>query len=122
MPICLTDPAPDTFAGDAQRESDIIDFREHDASWLAGMDEAPTFHPTAEEFQDPLRYISSIQREAAAYGANKAGHNSGFIRSAPICGGAVQPSRPWHSRATPCRVHSSGWSTDSIVFMQVSAR
>ena len=55
----------------AQRESDIIDYREHDASWLAEMGEAPTFHPTADEFSDPLRYIASIQRTAAAHGAHR---------------------------------------------------
>lgn len=51
-----------------QRESDMIDFKD-DASWLADIAEAPIYRPSAAEFADPLRYIASIQREAATYGA-----------------------------------------------------
>ena len=31
---------------------------------MAAVKEAPVFHPSAEEFADPLRYIASIRAEA----------------------------------------------------------
>ena len=33
--------------------------------------EAPVFHPTPQEFEDPLGYISSIREHAEAYGMCK---------------------------------------------------
>ncbi len=35
------------------------------------LQEAPTFHPTVEEFRDPLAYIAKIRHEAEGYGACK---------------------------------------------------
>ena len=35
---------------------------------LAGVKEAPVFHPSAAEFEDPYRYIASIRDEAEAFG------------------------------------------------------
>jgi|AntAceMinimDraft_1070359.scaffolds.fasta_scaffold09792_2 hypothetical protein len=35
---------------------------------LAAVKEAPVYHPTAEEFADPLRYIASIRVEAEEFG------------------------------------------------------
>lgn len=35
------------------------------------LQEAPTFHPTAEEFRDPLAYIAKVRHEAEGYGACK---------------------------------------------------
>ena len=32
------------------------------------LPEAPTFHPTAKEFENPLRYILSIREEAERFG------------------------------------------------------
>jgi hypothetical protein len=31
---------------------------------LQGVRSAPTFYPTAEEFQDPIKYIDSIRAQA----------------------------------------------------------
>ena len=31
---------------------------------MQGIPEAPTFHPTAEQFTDPMAYINSIRPEA----------------------------------------------------------
>lgn len=38
---------------------------------MFGLQEAPTYRPTAEEFKDPLRYIASIRDEAQQYGIAK---------------------------------------------------
>lgn len=35
---------------------------------LAAVKEAPVYHPTPDEFSDPLRYIASIRAEAEAFG------------------------------------------------------
>ena len=35
---------------------------------MAAVKEAPVFHPSAEEFADPLRYIASIRAEAEPCG------------------------------------------------------
>jgi hypothetical protein len=52
-----------------QNEAAIYDFRERQSGWIADVGEAPTFHPTREEFADPLEYIASIQAVAAKYGS-----------------------------------------------------
>lgn len=36
-----------------------------------GLEECPAYHPSAEEFKDPMRYIQSIAKEAAEYGICK---------------------------------------------------
>lgn len=38
---------------------------------VVAVPEAPVFRPTAEEFEDPLAYISSIQAAAASSGIAK---------------------------------------------------
>ena len=38
---------------------------------MFGLQEAPTYRPTAEEFKDPLQYIQSIRKEAELYGIAK---------------------------------------------------
>jgi hypothetical protein len=35
---------------------------------MAAVKEAPVFHPTPEEFEDPIRYVASIRAEAEPYG------------------------------------------------------
>ena len=48
------------------------DSRGDEASTRGGhtqqLREAPTFHPTAAEFEDPLRYIMSIREESEQFG------------------------------------------------------
>jgi histone demethylase JARID1 len=38
---------------------------------MFGLQEAPTFRPTAEEFKDPLQYIQKIREVAQQYGIAK---------------------------------------------------
>lgn len=38
---------------------------------MFGLQEAPTYRPTAEEFKDPVQYIGSIREEAQKYGIIK---------------------------------------------------
>jgi histone demethylase JARID1 len=38
---------------------------------LFGLEEAPSFYPTAKQFSDPMAYISSISSEAEKYGICK---------------------------------------------------
>ena len=35
---------------------------------LSAVKEAPVYHPTEDEFADPLRYIASIRAEAEEFG------------------------------------------------------
>ena len=52
-----------------------------EADWkFASLPKAMVFHPTMEEFGDPLKYIGSIRNQAAKTGKLFAG-----------AGGAVQP-------------------------------
>ncbi|KAG6475442.1 lysine-specific demethylase JMJ705-like [Zingiber officinale] len=39
--------------------------------WLKGLPLAPEFHPTVQEFVDPIAYILRIEREASSYGICK---------------------------------------------------
>ena len=38
------------------------------AEWVSQVQEAPTYRPTADELEDPIKFIQSIQAEAAQYG------------------------------------------------------
>jgi histone demethylase JARID1 len=38
---------------------------------MFGLQEAPTFRPTAEEFKDPVQYIQKIREEAEKFGIAK---------------------------------------------------
>jgi hypothetical protein len=42
---------------------------EEHAPWLREIPSVPVYHPTAEEWKDPLSYIRSIQPEAGKFGA-----------------------------------------------------
>lgn len=41
------------------------------ANRMFGLQEAPTYRPTAEEFKDPVQYIGKIREEATKYGIVK---------------------------------------------------
>jgi jmjN domain len=51
-----------------QLETEMVDFHKQQAAWMDRLPEAPTYHPTHEQFADPLAYIRSIQQEAAQHG------------------------------------------------------
>jgi histone demethylase JARID1 len=38
---------------------------------MFGLQEAPTYRPTTEQFKDPVQYINSIREEAQKYGIAK---------------------------------------------------
>ncbi len=38
---------------------------------MFGLQEAPTYHPTSEQFKDPVQYIQSIRDEAQKFGIVK---------------------------------------------------
>ena len=52
----------------AQLEADMVEFHQAEAGWMESLPDAPTFRPTVAQFADPLAYIRSIQKEAAAAG------------------------------------------------------
>lgn len=41
------------------------------ANRMFGLEEAPTYRPTQEQFKDPIQYIQSIREEAQRYGIVK---------------------------------------------------
>ncbi|WOL17929.1 lysine-specific demethylase REF6-like [Canna indica] len=73
--------------------------------WLRSMPSAPEFHPTPQEFQDPIAYILKIEKEAAPFGICKivpplppapkktvlANFNRSFAARNPAAAGKKQP-------------------------------
>ena len=51
-----------------QKAERLLEYSQNTGAWLADMKDAPIFYPTSEEFQDPMRYIQSIQAEASKFG------------------------------------------------------
>lgn len=51
-----------------QKSERLMEFTKNSGAWLKDMKDAPTYYPTAQEFEDPMRYIQSIQAEASKYG------------------------------------------------------
>lgn len=56
---------------------------------LFGVKEAPTFHPTRDEFKDPLAYIAKIKDIGQKYGIIKIApptdYNPGFSLKTEVC-------------------------------------
>ena len=46
----------------------MVEYHDGDGDWIYQIPEAPTFFPTQEEFEDPIRYIQKIQGEACRFG------------------------------------------------------
>lgn len=44
---------------------------ESQGRWLDALPEAPTYHPTREQWADPLAFVRGIQAEAARFGLAK---------------------------------------------------
>ncbi|KAK9842710.1 hypothetical protein WJX74_001062 [Apatococcus lobatus] len=54
----------------ASREAQLL-AQAAEGGWLSDVDQAPTFRPTLEEFESPLRYIEKVRVAAAPYGICK---------------------------------------------------
>lgn len=56
---------------------------------LFGLEDCPVFYPTKEEFQDPMKYISSVQDQAKNYGICKVvppeGWQMPFVTDTTVC-------------------------------------
>ena len=93
----------------------MLQYQQKQGHWLSQLETGPTFHPTFEEFQDPIAYIRSIQSEGSKHGASIASvqnifrSTKGVGRTAVLCrhlqnraaGGAGSPQ--WSGeRHFPC--------------------
>jgi len=65
---------------------------------LFGIEEAPTFYPTKDEFRDPLRYIEKISPEGEKYGIIKIvppkDYNPDFSLKTEVC--VCVPLKCWN--------------------------
>ena len=51
-----------------QRQQEMLRYQQGKSDWLAQVKPAPTFYPTAQQFEDPIAYIRSIQAEGSVHG------------------------------------------------------
>lgn len=51
-----------------QRQQEMLRYQQGKSDWLAQVKPAPTFYPTAQQFEDPIAYIRSIQAEGSQHG------------------------------------------------------
>ena len=69
----------------------MLQYQQKQGHWLAQLEAGPVFHPTLEEFQDPIAYIRSIQTEGSKHGAlaafvrNVFRSKKGVGRTAVVC-------------------------------------
>lgn len=54
-----------------KRQQEMLQYQQKQGHWLSQLETGPTFHPTFEEFQDPIAYIRSIQSEGSKHGICK---------------------------------------------------
>lgn len=50
--------------GESSKRSRVTD----DMEWINEIEECPVYHPSLEDFEDPLVYIQKIAPEASRYG------------------------------------------------------
>jgi len=83
--------------------------REHaKKSRLFGLEEAPTYRPTAEEWKQPFEYVRKIAPEARAYGLCKIIPPDSWNPDFAIDTKVSQPARlPLNSRPTKAISHST---------------
>ncbi|KAJ4802756.1 Transcription factor jumonji (jmj) family protein / zinc finger (C5HC2 type) family protein [Rhynchospora pubera] len=58
-------------AKDAFLKHKVVKFEMEDLDWLEKIPECPVFHPTKEEFENPLEYLQKIAPVGATYGICK---------------------------------------------------
>ncbi|GLJ06965.1 hypothetical protein SUGI_0054080 [Cryptomeria japonica] len=95
-------------------------FDTHEFSWVEDIPCCPVFHPTKEEFEDPLAYISSIAPQASKFGICKI--VSPLVASVP--GGVVlmkeKTGFKFTTRVQPLRL--SNWDYEDKITFSMSGR
>ncbi|KAJ3689538.1 hypothetical protein LUZ61_018702 [Rhynchospora tenuis] len=105
---------------DAFLKHNVVKFEMENLDWLEKIPECPVFHPTKEEFENPLEYLQKIAPVGATYGICKIVSPV----SASVPAGAVltkeQAGFKFTTRVQPLRF--AEWAMDDTVTFFMSGR